>query len=172
LAAGPPLTPARLSPMPMGSISSPATRPSTGFSTRRPGRTPWSSSTEILTIDAEIRTAVNGTLSFIVSGNINFSKDFAGGGPADDFAGGVYIAEGRINTAYDKSAPDEVTRQLVIEGSLISLKDTISLDRNLSLADNTTTPAEKIDLSGKYYVLLKSVLGRPKFFYREVPAGF
>jgi len=125
-----------------------------------------------LTINAEIRTPVNGTLAFIVSGNINFSKDFAGGGPSDDFAGGIYIAEGRINTAYDKSAPDEVTRQLVVEGALISLKDTISLDRNLDDADNNTTPAEKIDLSGKYYVLLKSVLGRPKFFYREVPAGF
>jgi len=125
-----------------------------------------------LTIDAEIRTAADGTLVFIVSGNINFSESFAGGGPADDFAGGVYIAEGRINTAYDKSAPDDITRQLVVEGTLISLKDTISLDRNLSLADNNTTPSEKIDLTGKYYVLLKSLLGRPKFFYREVPAGF
>lgn len=125
-----------------------------------------------LTINAEIRTASNGTIAFIVSGNINFSKDFAGGGPADDFAGGLYVAEGRINTAYDKSAPDEVTRQLAVEGALISLRDTISLDRNLDPDDNNTTPAEKIELTGKYYVLLKSVLGRPKFFYREVPAGF
>jgi hypothetical protein len=125
-----------------------------------------------LTIDAEIRTPANGTLAFIVSGEINFSKDFAGGGPADDFAGGIYIAEGRINTAYDKSAPDEVTRQLVVEGALISLTDTVDLDRNLDPAGNLTTPAEKIELTGKYYVLLKSVLGRPKFFYREVPAGF
>ncbi|MEX2115607.1 MAG: hypothetical protein WEB37_01870, partial [Bacteroidota bacterium] len=125
-----------------------------------------------LTIDAEIRTAANGTIAFIVSGEINFSKDFAGGGPADDFAGGTYIAEGRINTAYDKSAPDEITRQLVVEGGLISLKDTIEMDRNLDAPDNQTTPAEQIDLSGKYYVLLKSVLGRPKFFYQEVPGGF
>uniref|UniRef100_A0A831YYV2 PA14 domain-containing protein n=1 Tax=candidate division WWE3 bacterium TaxID=2053526 RepID=A0A831YYV2_UNCKA len=125
-----------------------------------------------LTIDAEIRTAADSTLAFIVSGSINFSKDFAGGGPADDFAGGIYLAAGRINTAFDKTAPDEVTRQLAIEGALISLSDTISLDRNLDPADNQTTPAEVIDLSAKYYPLLKAVLGRPKFFYQEVPAGF
>ncbi|MEX0587470.1 MAG: hypothetical protein WD159_01800, partial [Patescibacteria group bacterium] len=125
-----------------------------------------------LTIDAEIRTSSTGTIAFIVSGDINFSKDFAGGGPADDFAGGTYIAEGRINTAYDKSAPDEVTRQLVVEGGLISLRDTLSLDRNLSPDDNNTDPAELISHDPKYYVLLKSVLGRPKFFYHEVPGGF
>ena len=125
-----------------------------------------------LTIDAEIRTAADSTLAFIVSGSIRFSKDFAGGGPADDFAGGIYVAQGAINTAFDKAAPDEITRQLAIEGALISLTNTILLNRNLSLADNKTTPAEIIDLSAKYYPLLKSVLGRPKFFYREVPAGF
>ena len=125
-----------------------------------------------LTINAEIRTAANGTLAFIVSGTINFSKDLAGGGPADDFAGGLYIAEGRINTASDKTGPSEVTRQLVVEGALISLRDTVSLDRNLDPAGNLTEPAEQINLTGKYYVLLKAVLGRPKFFYREVPAGF
>jgi hypothetical protein len=82
------------------------------------------------------------------------------------------VAEGRINTAFDKSAPDEITRQFAVEGALVSLTDTISFDRNLAFIDNQTTPAESIDLSAKYYVLLKSLLGRPKFFYREVPAGF
>ena len=125
-----------------------------------------------LTINAEIRTAANGTLAFIVSGTINFSKDLAGGGPADDFAGGLYVAEGRINTAFDKTGPSEVTRQLVVEGALISLRDTVSLDRNLDPAGNLTEPAEQINLTGKYYILLKTVLGRPQFFYREVPAGF
>ncbi len=125
-----------------------------------------------LTINAEIRTPAASTLAFIVSGKINFSKDFAGGGPADDFAGGLYVAAGRINTASDKSSPTEVTRQLAVEGALISLKDAVSLDRNLNPDENLTTPAESINLSAKYYVLLKSLLGRPKFFYREVPAGF
>ncbi|HLD96313.1 MAG TPA: PA14 domain-containing protein [Patescibacteria group bacterium] len=125
-----------------------------------------------LTIEGEIRVPSNSVIAFIVSGDINFSKSLAGGGGAVDSIGGVYISEGRINTAYDKDDPDETTRQLVVEGSLISLKDTISLDRNLDDGDNNTTPAEQINLSGKYYVLLKSILGRPKFFYREVPAGF
>ena len=125
-----------------------------------------------LTIGGEIRTASNGTLVFIVSGEIKFAKNLTGGGGGVDNLGGLYVASGRINTAYDKSAPDEITRQLVIEGGLISLTDTILLDRNLDPTDNQITPAEQIDLSAKYYVLLKSVLGRPKFFYQEVPAGF
>ena len=125
-----------------------------------------------LTIDAEIRVPSDSVITFIVSGTVNFSKSLAGGGGGVDNLGGLYLASGRINTAYDKSSPTEVTRQLVLEGSLISLTDTISLDRNLDFADNQTTPAEQINLSAKYYVLLKSVLGRPKFFYQEVPAGF
>ncbi|MEX0888173.1 MAG: hypothetical protein WDZ67_02245, partial [Patescibacteria group bacterium] len=125
-----------------------------------------------LTIDAEIRTAANGTIAFIVSGEIKFAKNLTGGGGGVDNVGGLYVAEDRINTAYDKSAPDEITRQLVVEGGLVSLRDTLSLDRNLDPTDNQTTPAEEINLSGKYYVLLKSVLGRPKFFWQEVPGGF
>ena len=125
-----------------------------------------------LTVDAEIRIPSSSVLAFIVSGEIKFAKNLTGGGGGVDNLGGLYVASGRINTAYDKSAPDEVTRQLLLEGGLISLADTIALDRNLSADDNFTDPAEQINLSAKYYVRMKLFLGRPKFFYREVPGGF
>lgn len=124
-----------------------------------------------LTINAEIRVPATSVVTFIVSGKIDFSKSLAGGGAATDSVGGIYIAQGRINTASGIN-PDEVTRQLAVEGALISLSDTITLGRNLDLGGNLTTPAESISLPPKYYVLMKPVLGRPKIFYQEVPAGF
>ena len=126
-----------------------------------------------LTINAEIRVPSNSVIVFIVSGNIRFSKRFSGGGPSDDFASGIYIAEGWIDTAYNYDPGEVSPWKLYIEGALISLKDTVLLNRTLSPANNATTPAELISLPGKYYVLLKSaLLGQPKFYYREVPAGF
>ncbi|MDP1710330.1 MAG: hypothetical protein Q8L46_00085, partial [candidate division WWE3 bacterium] len=130
-----------------------------------------------LTINAEIRVLANSVLAFIVNGEIRFSKNL-GGGAGVDRADGLYLAQGRINTAYNAGS-FEVTPQLAIEGALISLYDpsnssygTIALKRNLSAEANLTIPAETINLSAKYYVLGKSILGRPKFFWREVPAGF
>jgi hypothetical protein len=125
-----------------------------------------------LTIDAEIRVPADSAIALIVDGDINFAKSLIGGGGTSDSIGGLYLASGRIDTAYNKSSADEITRQLSVSGSLISLSGTVVLNRNLSPTDNATTPAEKISLAGKYYVFLKSILGRPKFFYHEVPAGF
>jgi hypothetical protein len=125
-----------------------------------------------LTVNAEIRVPADSAIAFIVDGDINFAKSLIGGGGATDSIGGLYLASGRIDTAYNKSSAGEITRQLSVSGSLISLSGTVVLNRNLSPTDNATTPAEKISLAGKYYVFLKSILGRPKFFYHEVPAGF
>ena len=125
-----------------------------------------------LTINAEIRVPSNSAIAFIVSGDINFAKNLTGGSGTTDSVGGLYVANGTINTAYNKSSAGEITRQLSVSGSLISLSKTVVLNRNLSPANNATTPAEKVSLDGKYYILLKSILGRPKLFYHEVPAGF
>jgi hypothetical protein len=124
-----------------------------------------------LTVNAEIRVPASSAIAFIVNGNINFAKNLTGGSGTTDSIGGLYVADETINTANNASS-GEITRQLSVSGSLISLSNTVILNRNLSPVDNATTPAEKISLDGKYYVRLKSILGRPKFFYHEVPAGF
>jgi len=125
-----------------------------------------------LTVNAEILVPADSAIAFIASGKIRFAKNLTGGASGIDTVGGIFVAGGEINTAYDKASPDEVTDKLELEGSLISLSDTLLLDRNLSFADNLTTPAESVTLSAKYYVLLRSLLGRPKFFWQEVPAGY
>ncbi len=121
-----------------------------------------------LTIAAEIRVPSSSSLTFIAQNLIQIGKQLAGGGPSDDVIQATLIAEGDINTAYNRTSPTEIHRQLVVQGSLISLQGTIRLYRNLGDSGNGTTPAELIIINPKQFIFQKSVLSRPKIFWQEV----
>jgi hypothetical protein len=124
-----------------------------------------------LTVGAEIRVPADSVVAFIAAGKIQFAKSLTGGTPAVDRVGGLFLAQGQIVTAYDRLTPQETTPQLLVEGALISLADNLLLTRNLPDLANDATPADTISLPARYLTAGKTILGRPKFFYREVPAG-
>jgi len=120
-----------------------------------------------LVIDAQIHVPSDSAVVFAVGGRIRFAKSLVGGAGGIDQADGLYVAEGEISTGYD-FVSEEVTRQLVIAGALISLRDTVVWGRNLSDDDNVTTPAEQINFEPKYYILMATLFGEPQVNWREI----
>ena len=124
-----------------------------------------------LTINGEIRTPSNAYLAFITRDGINIDKKLAGGGPDQDAIQATLISEGVINTAYNRSDTTEIHRQLLIEGNLISLTNTLFLYRNLGEEENIDNPAEIVRPRISSFIRAKNVLGKPRVFWREIPAG-
>jgi len=81
------------------------------------------------------------------------------------------ITEGAINTAYNRTDENEIHRQLLVEGNLISLTNTLFLYRNLGEDENIDNPAEVISPRISSFIRAKNVLGKPRIFWREIPAG-
>lgn len=115
-----------------------------------------------LTIGGAVDVPSSSAVVFIAK-KIRFSKNLSG----SDIVGGLYIAEGDIETAYNY-AGTEVTPRLIVYGSLISTKGTIILKRKLSDADNAKYAAEQIRLDPKYYYLIAQYLGEAQVSWKEV----
>ena len=124
-----------------------------------------------LTINAEIRTPTNSYIAFIARDGINIDKQLAGGGGGQDVIEATLITEGSINTAYNRTDENEIHRQLLVEGNLISLTNTLFLYRNLGEDENIDNPAEVVSPRISSFIRAKNVLGKPRIFWREIPAG-
>lgn len=118
--------------------------------------------------DNIIYTPSQGGLMFVVKGNVNVSYTPTPVTQVD----AVIISEGTICTAFNGTscpATNVTTSQLIINGSLISLKETTPIKFRRTLSDNTQ-PAEKINHQVKYLVLLKDLYSDTLQRWQEVDA--
>jgi len=117
-----------------------------------------------LTVNGNISIPQNSAVVFIARDGIRFRSNLAGGNP--DYADGIYISEGDIDTAYNYSGGN--TPQLVMEGALISTRGVVDLNRHLSDVDSAQDASEEIHLPAKYLVLMSDYLGEAQLTLREV----
>ncbi|MDO8619644.1 MAG: hypothetical protein Q7R49_06980 [Candidatus Daviesbacteria bacterium] len=100
---------------------------------------------------------------FVVGGNVIID-------PSITQVDGVIISSGTIYTAGDGcGTSSQVTSQLVINGSLISLNDQKPIKFCRKLTDNSTQPAEKINWDPKYLAILKDTFSDSLQKWSEVP---
>ncbi len=112
-----------------------------------------------LYVDTSFSLNPSSSLIFVVKGDVKVSSGV-------ESMAGIYLADGKINTSYDKIGKDSLT----VDGSLIT-GDGFDFSRSLGRTENMINPAEIIRFNPYYLInrdLINLLAGEVKYGWREV----
>ncbi len=97
---------------------------------------------------------------FVVGGNINIDKDVTR-------IDGIFITSGTFCSATENGSCDTSDKQLIINGSVVTLNPAVS-PRFVRALDDNADPAEKLNFQPKYYGLLANLFTDTVRIYAEI----